>query len=462
MAAKDWLKKYPRIRQTAGKLIAKIPPSFRMGKQFWYWYSFFRESEKWTPDQLNNYQYETLRDLLGELYRTSSFYRKRLDGIDISQIDSLASYQKAVPDLSRDEYINNLNEIISSEINRKNLIKAQTSGTTGKALQFYHTREDDLREWAAICHQWGRVGYNPGVSRRTEFRGLVLSDKLIDYFPENNMMRCSILNMKKENIKLYGEAISREKADFYHGYPSALYLLAITIIREGLKFPQPDAILLASEQVYEHQLEALAEAFPKTKLLAHYGCAERTVLAGWCEHKREYHVMPQYGIAEVDNKTGEIIGTNLFNRVNGFIRYRMTDTVLAQSSDVCPDCGRGYVPRFISIGGRSEDYLYSPEKGWIPPAIVTYPLKALKLIREIQFIQKEKNKLTIRYLVPEESDRNLIREELKQVEAGLAQLMGRGMEFVFEQIWDFPRTASGKFKWIVSELDKTGMVLKDG
>lgn len=450
----NWLKKHPGIRQTMGRFLASVPPSFRMGKRFWFWYSFFRESEQWPVDRMMAYQVERLRNLLGELSQASAFYRERLKEVDIARLDSIERFSALVPILNGNEFKINFDSILSHSWRKQKLTRSQTSGTTGKALQFYHTSEDSMREWAAICHQWSRVGYLPGKSRRAEFRGLTPADRLVDVFPERNMIRCSILDLKVEHVRYYAEAIRSHGIDFYHGYPSALHLLSSVISHHGIDFPHPKGILLASEEIHDWQLDAIQFAFPRAKLFAHYGCAERTVLAGWCEHKREYHALPQYAVVEVDKDTSEIIGTNLFNTVNGFVRYRMTDTVLEVDPQPCPDCGRPYIPRLVSLGGRSEDYLFSIEKGWIPPAVVTYPLKNLEKIQGIQFLQQNREKITVFYAPHLWADDEAIRRELHDIELGLRRLFGNATMFQFERVENFRRNQSGKYKWIINELDE--------
>ena len=358
---RDTLKQYPNVKQIAKRLMALVPLSVRLGKEFWTWYAFFEESEQWSVDQLAAYQIDRLRTLLYELSQTSKFYQQRLSGVVIQHVDTLEQFQAQISTLSRSEFRNNYADIQSSLLEEQRVVKSQTSGTTGMALQFYHPAKDGAREWAAICHQWKRVGYIPGKSRRAEFRGLTAPGKLVEVYPNRNMIRCSILNLKNQHVCHNADEIRKHKIDFYHGYPSALYLLAKEVCNSGIDFPQPKAILLASEVVYDWQLIQIQTAFPNSKLFAHYGCAERTVLAGWCEHRQEYHVLPQYSLVEVDKATSEIIGTNLFNAVNGFVRYRMTDTVLEVKQEPCPDCGRSYIPRLVKLGGRSEDYLYSPQ-----------------------------------------------------------------------------------------------------
>jgi phenylacetate-CoA ligase len=442
-----------RIHGLATRLMAAIPLSSRLGRSFWEWYAFFQESESWSLAQLQEFQLGRLRDLLQELAASSTFYEERLANVSIGRISSLDDFRACVPTLTRSEFKNNHGGILSSSRKSKRLVKSQTSGTTGMAIQFCHTKDDQAREWAAICHQWKRTGYSPGVSRRAEFRGLTSPGRLVEEYPHQNMLRCSILNLKKQHVMYYADEIRDARMEFYHGYPSALYLLASEIIHGKIAFPQPKAVLLASEIVYEWQVARIQEAFPEARIFAHYGCAERTVLAGWCEYRREYHVMPQYGLLEIDEETSEVIGTNLFNAVNGFVRYRMTDTVLKAEDTPCPDCHRPYVPRLVELGGRTEDFLFSPDHGWIPPAIVTYPLKSLKAIRELQFVQKERAEIRVRYTTLSQ-DGGVLERELEQIGAGLRGLFGAGMSFKYEKVEEFEKGATGKFKWIVCELEE--------
>jgi phenylacetate-CoA ligase len=453
LEVKEILNKYPRVKQMARKMVSVVPLSQRLGRDFWDWYSFFEESEKWSAAQFSEFQIQRIRLLLSELIQTSVFYRDRFDRTDINSLASLDEFSAKIPSITRNEYRHNYSQILNASWPRIRAVPTKTSGTTGMPLQFYHRADDESREWAAICHQWKRVGYDPRKSRRAEFRGLTKSNKLIDVYPEQNTIRCSIIHMKTEHVRQYGEAIHRHGVEFYHGYPSAIYLLAKEVSSSVTDFPQPAAILLASETIYDWQLDQIRNAFPSAKIFAHYGCAERTVLGGWCEYRNEYHVLPQYSFVEVDPTTSEVIGTNLFNNINGFVRYRMTDTAIRATVEFCKECGREYLPLLSQLGGRIEDYLYSPTNGWIPPAIVTYPLKAITAVNETQFFQRERNRLVVRYTVSSRTDDFQLESDLRHIAAGIYDLFGKDMNIQFERVDGFPRGSSGKFKWIVSELE---------
>lgn len=453
---KEILSKYPKVKQMARKMISLVPLSRRLGKEFWDWYSFFDESESWSAAQFSEFQVDRLRILLAQLRQTSPFYRRLLDGININSITSMDEFRFRIPTMSRTEFRDNYRRILSTSWAKRGAVPSKTSGTTGTALQFYHGVRDGSREWAAICHQWKRVGYDPCRSRRVEFRGLTLSRRLVDVFPEQNKIRCSITHMKADHVRYYAEAIRKYDAEFYSGYPSAICLLAREVAESVRDFPQPKAVLLASETIYDWQLRQIRNAFPAAKVFAHYGCAERTVLGGWCEYRDEYHILPQYAFVEIDPVSSEVIGTNLYNNINGFLRYRMTDTAIQAKAAECDQCGRKYLPVLSTLCGRVEDYLYSPARGWIPPAILTYPLKGLKRIGETQLLQAEPGRLVIRYSVRRRGDEDYLADEIRHITVGFYELFGEHIDIDFERVESFPRTASGKFKWVVSELGGPG------
>lgn len=447
------LQRFPEIERLARRLVSLYPLSSRLGPAFWKWYAFFEESETWTAEKMQSFQFGQLRNLLARLADSSPFYAQRLAKVPVAELKSVEDLRKFVPALSRQEFAAHYSELRNRDFRRNACQPCSTSGTTGNALEFFHSAADRRREWAAICHQWKRVGYDPARSRRAEFRGLTPRGRLFQSYPDQNMVRFSILDLRKDALPRMAEVISKEDLRFYHGYPSALYLLARETVASGIRFPQPAAILLASEMVYEFQVEQIQAAFPESRIFAHYGCAERTVLAGWCEHRRVYHVLPQYSIAEVDAGTGEIVGTNLFNDVNGFVRYRMTDTAAGVEAGPCPACRRAYTPVFATLDGRQEDYLFSRDTGWIAPAIVTYPLKHLHSIQELQFCQQSPDQIDLNYVLRPTATREGAARELAEIETGLRVLIGKAPRLQFQQVEEIARGRTGKYKWIVSKLD---------
>ena len=451
---RELFRRYPSVARLAARLYSFVPSNWRLGPGFFRWLAFYELSESWSRDQLVEYQLDRLKDLLSELRRKSPYYKEILKGTDIASIASIEEFSKRVPFLDRLTARVQMAQIRSRDSKSRRVTESCTSGTTGLALQFQNPAEDDSREAAAICHQWRQVGYDPVRSVRAEFRGLTKNASGVDISPHRNLIRCNILDMSYAAILRYAQAIKRYGVTYLHGYPSALTLLARNVLEYGIRFPQPRGILLASEIVYDWQLAIMQETFPEAKLFAHYGCAERTVLAGWCEFTTHYHVLPQYSIVEVDSSTREIVGTNLFNDINGFVRYRLTDTAIEPSVDMCPKCRRPYVPRFTAVGGRAEDYLFSRLNGWIPPAIVTYPFKKMHAIAETQIHQVDEGLLRILFTTTGRVDLRIVESEQEQIRQGFHRLMGDDLRIEFEEVAVIDRTSSGKYRWVVSHLER--------
>lgn len=436
------LRVLPGMELMARRAIATIPYRFRLGPTFFEWYQRFEEAEAWSFDQVAAFRRKLLTELLQDLKEKHPYYRHQLRDWNVN--DAADNLAEALPVMSRDSF----RAIPSAPSLASRLSKASTSGTTGNALQFYHDADDNQREWAAICHQWRRVGYDPLKSRRAEFRGMVPPGRLVQKFPELNMLRCSILDLKPSAVRLYAEECRKNEVQFLHGYPSALDLLARTCLNEGIQFKGIRGIMLASEMVYPHQLRSIEEVFPGAHLIAHYGNAERIALGAWCETERVYHMLPLYSHVEVDSN-GYLLGTNLFNRINPFIRYRMSDQVTLSEQTTCAACGRQADPLVLEIDGRAEDYLYSPVRGWIPPAIITYPLKNLKTVREIQLFQRVEDVVELRYCTDGTADGL---SEVEEIAAGLGRIL-TGVRFELVHCDALGRGASGKLRWIVSELE---------
>jgi phenylacetate-CoA ligase len=436
------IQRSPELELAARYMKSTVPYRYRLGRTFFEWYARFLDAESWSIERTVEYRHQLLVQLLRRLMHEHPVYGEILRGHNPALVAS--DLACVFPVMTRSSF----RETPGQRQLARKLSVASTSGTTGNALQFFHAAEDNQREWAAICHQWRRVGFDPLVSRRAEFRGLVAPGRLVQKFPEYNMLRCSILDLGPESVRHYASVCRESGIEFLHGYPSALDLLARTCLKEGVRFHGIRGIMLASEMVYPHQTDVIEQAFPDARLIAHYGNAERVGLGAWCEAARTYHMLPLYSLIEVQDD-GLLVGTNLFNVVNPFLRYRMSDRVTPSGHQVCPACGRYADPLVVAVDGRAEDYLFSPERGWIPPAIITYPLKNLRVVREIQLVQREEDLVELRYSTESDAD---AAGEISEIAAGLAGILA-GVRIVPVRHESLSRGGTGKFRWLVSELD---------
>jgi phenylacetate-CoA ligase len=422
---------------------------------FWDTYNFLNESQWWSKSKLEEYQFQQLRKLLEHAYRNVAYYRMMFEerGLEPRDIQNLNDL-KRLPYLTKDVFKRNFKEIVADNVVVNNLIVNRTSGTTGKPLQFYEEHSTLRKEMAFVRHQWTRVDFKPG-DPLVGLRGAVIEgDKPFEYDSYSNILRLSPKLDTKEIVCNYLEKINQFGARFIHGYPSAIGIFAIMIKRYSLAVRfKLRAILFASEVVYPWERQVAEEVF-KCRVFSHYGMAENGVTAGECEKTHLYHCVPQYGITEIDPETNEIIGTSFLNYANPFIRYRTTDVASRPIYDCCERCGRQYFPILSGIEGRREDFVITTNQVLVPPAVITFPFKDLKTIKDTQLVQKSIDYIELRIVPWDGYESEKLESELQALCQGLKRILGADMKIVTEIVDSIPALESGKFRWIVSEVSK--------
>lgn len=445
---------YP-IKQSLKYIYGVIPLSIRYGKVFRDTYKFLQESQWWSKEKLEEYQMQQLEKLLQHAYKNVPYYRKMFNerGLKPKDIQNLNDLKK-LPYLNKDDFKRNFKDLVASNKNTNRLAMVNTSGTSGKPLQFYWDFQEVQKGWAFVCHMFSRVGYKLG-DPRIELKGAIIKgDKPFHYDPITKALRLSPRIDSKEVASFYIKKIQSYGARFLHGYPSSIGHFAFIVKKYNLSIKfKLKAIFFASETIYPWQRKIVEEIFG-CRVFGFYGMAEHVVIAGECENNTNYHCIPQYGITEIDPTTNEIIGTSFLNYVNPFIRYRTTDIASQPVSLCCGGCGRHYFPIFPSVEGRLEDFIIIPEGVPISPAVITHPFKDFRTIRNTQIIQKSLEYIKMRIVPWDNCDPKILKSELHELSRGLQNILGPDMKIETEITESIPFSKSGKFKWIISEISK--------
>jgi len=456
MSIKKFKKRLPYpIKQSAKYLYGAIPPRFRYGKVFWDTYNFLQESQWWSREKLEEYQMKQLGKLLHHAYENVPYYRNVFDerGLRPENIQDFDDLKK-LPYLTKDLFRKQYEKIVSSNSDFNDLHLSNTTGTTGKPLQFYEDTSTNQRELAFIYHQWSRVGVKPR-DKMIQLRGAIIKGKKsTEYNPIRKILRFSPKINSQEFVQYYLKKMQKFDSAFLHGYPSTISFFAQIIKKYELKVPfKLKAILFASESIYSWQKEITNEVF-NCRIFSHYGQAEKVALAGECENSNYYHFIPQYSFIEIDDETNEIIGTNFLNYVNPFIRYKTTDIASKPIMFSCNECRRKYYPVFSRVEGRLEDYIITPEGSYISPAVITHPFKKIKTIKNTQIIQKSLDYIKVNVVPWNDCASDLLKSELLELCQGLHNILGSNTKIVTNIVDSIQHSKSGKFKWIISDVSK--------
>lgn len=414
--------------------------------------------ERMAPGELQDYQNTLLRKIVSHAHATVPYYRELFaeHGLSVADIKGVEDL-KRIPLLPRAKVRENKERLISSSFTRKQLFPGHTSGTTGSPLQFFwdlntciYTNAVDWRQ-----KRWGGVNYRDPIA---VFLGRMIvppRSKKPPFWQHNylhNHLWMSSFHLSDENFPHYLEKLQRFKPVAIEGYPSTTSIIARLLLKRGLRFPVR-AVFTSSETLLPSQREVIEEAF-QCKVFDFLGMAERVVFATECEHHNGFHLNSEFAVNEIVDREGNpvpagqpgyIVGTSLRNFGMPFIRYLTTD-VSTMLTEPCA-CGRS-LPRLAPVTTKDEDLVVTPEGRIIASSILTHPFKPLRSIQESQLYQETADELLVRIV----KNADYVDSDGERLIAGLRERLGEGIKIQLECVESIPRTAAGKFRWVISKV----------
>lgn len=431
--------------------------SLRYGKVFRSEYEKLKHSLNYTTDQLNALQEDSLRDLLNHANNYVPYYRSVFQDRGIVPGDvSISNLSRVLPVIKKDDIKEAPEKYISSSFKKKQLTKIHTSGTTGAPLVVCATKDSIQKNYAFFLRFLNMAGFVAGQSNATFAGRLIIPPAQTGppYWRSNRMMNnvlFSAYHISDSTIPAYIKELERINVKLIDSYPSAVYSIANYINKNSIKHEiRPKAIITSSETLLEHQRQSIETAF-RCKVYDQYGSAEMVAFISQCS-RGTYHINSEYGIVEVLDESqqpvgygvpGRLVCTGFLNYAMPLIRYDTGDTVIL-SERKC-DCGLNF-PVVESILGRKDDLLITPSGklvGRLDPVF-----KGLPYIKETQIIQERINKIRVNVVkeagFTADTSKTLIKE--------LNRRIGDDVEISIVYVDSIPRTKSGKFRSVISQL----------
>jgi len=337
-----------------------------------------------------------------------------------------------------------------------------SGGSTGEPTRFYMTRRSS--EWrqavAERGYRWGHADLgirslyiwsdpakNPGwlgemkaklhhwLENRTDFNCFFFGD-------DRKRECCHLINrVKPVTIVTYAGKIA-ELAVFVRDNP-------------GLLKWKTQYVLTGAEGLQPGQRELIKEHIGAETFMS-YGCREVKLIGMESHHHNGYHlsddnlyveVVDEDGQTAKPGETGRILVSDLHNDTNPFVRYEVGDLgIMAEESEPCPE---GFpFRRLISVVGRNQEYIYTPDGAKITAIYFAHNLKELHWINAYQLVQKSKSHLLVRLI-----SRDKIDDQMKQdADAQLRPKLG-DMKLEFEQVPELEKRKNGKIPVIISRID---------
>jgi phenylacetate-CoA ligase len=450
---------YFALPQTAKNLISSAygfqQRRARYGKIFHETLDFLRQSQYWSNEKLLAYKNDQVKSFLQDAIPNTAFYRN-----DSRYAESAL---KEFPLIKKSDLRGNLQDFYHDDLKKIPHVWAHTSGTTGSAIVFPISCAHFEREYAfhALAYEWG------GISLTNRDKVAFCSGHPVAppnrkkppfwvYDYANNWLYFSSYHLTAENLKHYVRELETFQPKMLGGYPSSIYLLAMAYEKFGSKKLNLKSIFTSSETLLDFQRQKIESVF-NTKVFNLYGNTEKCAYIVECE-KSELHLKLEHSAVEILNEnneackpgeTGRIVSTCFGNRAFPLIRYDVGDAVtIAENQN--SKCGRGGT-LIEKIIGRVEDYILTPDGRFV--GRLDHLFKDSLNIREAQIFQKQRDEVIIRLVC--ENDFSNSDEQLILQEARLR--LGDEIKINFEQVAGIPRTANGKFRFIVSEISPEDM-----
>ena len=450
---------YESLPASLKQTVKLIPFSWLAGKKYREFLARGIKLDHADRPVVLNIQERLLRDVLRFAVSEVPAYRSLA-----SVVDRLEPFEalKAFPLLDKDTVHKNQDLYLPKSFKNIPHYETTTGGTSGNQLKIYLDDASQSMELAFMHRQWHRVGYKTRDLKAT-FRGVPFPNIGNDIFwqhnPIYNELQFSPFHMNDRTLPLYIEQIIRFKPSFFHGYPSAIDLLAEYVLRNNLQYRMPSlkAILLGSEGCSMAQRERIQKAF-NTRVFTWYGLSERVILAGECDCSDAYHHIPDYGILEIidsdggacaEGEKGELVGTGLFNFSMPLIRYR-TDDYATKLNSYCECCGRSW-DRFTNVDERrKQEMIFGRNGSKFSLAAINMHGKIFDHVKRFQYHQTEPG-MCILKIVPAPTFKQHM---LIQIESAYRQKVGDELDFEFLLVDEIPLTIRGKLKMLVSSINK--------
>lgn len=415
------------------------------GKYRYYKKEYFNRDYKSYIEEEQN-QLVELKKLLKHAKSKSIYYARILKNIDIEKIESL-DILKEIPILEKENLRKKTEDIIISKE-----LKSSTSGTTGKSMTVYFTKDDYKKRMAYLDAFKERFGVKLGM-KVARFSGKNIipmnTSEIKKFWRTNRIINqrvYSTFHLSEKNLKYYIDDLNKYRPKSIDGFISAIYELAKFIDINNLKLNfKPLAIFPTSETVLSHQKELVEKIF-QCKVRNQYASSEGAPFITECIGGNLHYNMDTGIIEIIEN--GEILVTSFTTYGTPLIRYKIGDRVKL-SNEICK-CGSSH-PVIEEISGRNTDFLYSKERGKINAANMSNVIKYIpNAIKKIQFIQDKIDEIIINIEIDkerykEEYDNEIIKE--------MKNRFGEKVKFKINKLEKIKREQSGKFRYIKNNLN---------
>ena len=195
------------VKEISGRIYSLVPISIRYGRIYTEYMELLEQSQWWSRQEIEQYQWRQLEALLKHAYQNVPFYRRIFDerGLKPEQIQNFDDFRQ-LPFLTKELVRNNFDDLVARNYSKSKQLSVITGGSTGNPLLLYYEKGvSRSKELAFITTLLHRVGYKFGdkVVVLEHFLGSSAGKKgLWAYDPIKNRLLFSIYHNNFEILQI--------------------------------------------------------------------------------------------------------------------------------------------------------------------------------------------------------------------------------------------------------------------
>jgi phenylacetate-CoA ligase len=299
----------------------------------------------------------------------------------------------ALPFVDKQMLRDNLTAIRTDEANARNTSLSKTGGSTGLPLHILRDLRFPARalEWR-LFDWWGVQPWDDrGIVARHVLTGASRLRHDLAWLPSRRV-QLDAFRITDDSAREFAESWNRVRPPFLIGYGGGVLDLVRRLQRLGIRLSPPRAVAVTAAPLTPGTRGEIEQALG-APCFDHYRSAEVPWLAGECAEQDGLHVfadvrrveiLDESGNAAAPGEDGDVIVSDLTNRVFPIVRYRLGDI-----SRILPGtcaCGRG-LPRLGAISGRASDAVRLPDGTTIAGALGHIFDEAPLSVRQFEIVQ---------------------------------------------------------------------------
>lgn len=407
--------------------------------------------------ELSDLQREKLRRLLEHCAQAVPAYENVLDVVQI-QRDPWASL-RSLPVLSKAMFRERAEQFLVRDVIKEQLIPNRTGGSTGEPVRFYLDRKTvefyEAARWRGLSwwgiQPWSRsimVWGSPIELERTANIRYVWQERWL-----KNRLIIPAYRLQRDQVATYAALIDRYRPDYLYGYGGALAVLAELFEKEGVRLRhRPKVVVYTAEGMTEEERERAERRF-NAPTAGEYGARDGGIIAFECRHGSMHLAVENVFLETVDPRTGQpaeegsILVTDLNNFVQPRLRYALGDWGRLAADDFTCPCGM-QLPVLGRLEGREDAMFVATDGSLVHGHIAAHVARETPGVKQIQVIQRSRQRVTVRLVLDEETARDTIRAT---VVAKLQEWLGP-VQVDVELVPKIEPSASGKYRYAIREF----------